>query len=102
MNKNQNQRFSFGTGQIFICSFEQLGSSEEIYCWEQSTIKSDYYIKYITRVDSIVLDPMMGPGTTGVSTLSLDRKFIGIEKDKKTYEIARERIGINIQMRKEK
>ena len=35
---------------------------------------------------------MMGTGTTGIATLNLNRKFIGIEQDKKTFEIAKARI----------
>lgn len=36
---------------------------------------------------------MMGTGTTGVATLNLNRKFIGIEKDYETFEIARLQIN---------
>lgn len=41
----------------------------------------------------IVLDPFMGIGTTGVACKELGRDFIGIEIDKKYYDIAKERIG---------
>jgi site-specific DNA-methyltransferase (adenine-specific) len=34
----------------------------------------------------------MGSGSTGVACVSLNRKFIGIEKDEKYYEIAKKRI----------
>ena len=36
---------------------------------------------------------MMGTGTTGLATLSLRRKFIGIEKNPETFEIAKVRIN---------
>lgn len=39
-----------------------------------------------------ILDPFMGSGTTGVAAVQLGRKFIGIEKDPKYFEIACERI----------
>jgi len=39
-----------------------------------------------------VLDPFMGSGTTGVACANLGRKFIGIEKEPKYFEIACERI----------
>lgn len=39
-----------------------------------------------------VLDFTMGSGTTGVACKNLNRKFIGIEKDDKYFEIAKERI----------
>jgi DNA modification methylase len=34
----------------------------------------------------------MGSGTTGVACAKLNRNFIGIEKNKEYYEIAKERI----------
>jgi len=40
-----------------------------------------------------VLDFTMGSGTTGVACKNLGRDFIGIEKDDKYFEIAKERIG---------
>ena len=36
--------------------------------------------------------PNDGSGTTGIAALNLNRKFIGIEKDKVTFEVARTRI----------
>jgi DNA modification methylase len=34
----------------------------------------------------------MGSGTTGVACIRLDRKFIGIERERKYFDIACERI----------
>ena len=45
-----------------------------------------------SNVGDIVLDFCMGSGSTGVAAKSLSRNFIGIEIDKKYYEIAKERI----------
>jgi DNA modification methylase len=39
-----------------------------------------------------ILDPFMGSGTTGVACVNLGRKFIGIEKEPKYFDIACERI----------
>jgi DNA modification methylase len=41
---------------------------------------------------SSVLDPFMGSGTTGVACMNLGRKFIGIEREPKYFEIACQRI----------
>lgn len=41
---------------------------------------------------AVVLDPMMGSGTTGVACMNLGRKFIGIEIERKYFDIACERI----------
>jgi len=42
--------------------------------------------------DDVVLDPFMGSGTTGVACVKLGRKFIGIEIDRKYFDIACRRI----------
>jgi site-specific DNA-methyltransferase (adenine-specific) len=53
-------------------------------------------MKHVThqwcRQDGTVLDPFMGSGTTGVAAIQLGRKFIGIEKDPKYFDIACKRI----------
>lgn len=38
------------------------------------------------------LDPFMGSGSTGVACAELGRQFIGIEKERKYFDIACERI----------
>lgn len=42
---------------------------------------------------SLILDPFMGSGTTGVACANLGRKFIGIEIELKYFDIACERIA---------
>ena len=39
-----------------------------------------------------ILDPFMGSGTTGVAALQMGRKFIGIEREPKYFDIACRRI----------
>ena len=45
-----------------------------------------------TPIGGIVLDPFMGSGTTGVACIRTGRKFIGIEKEPKYFDIAVKRI----------
>ena len=53
-----------------------------------------------TNENDTVLDFTIGSGTTGVAAKNLNRKFIGIELDKKYFEIAKERIeNHNVQER---
>jgi site-specific DNA-methyltransferase (adenine-specific) len=40
----------------------------------------------------IVIDPFMGSGTTGVACMNLGRRFIGVEIERKYFDIACERI----------
>jgi len=41
---------------------------------------------------AVVFDPFMGSGTTGVACANLGRKFIGIELERKYFDVACERI----------
>lgn len=52
----------------------------------------EYLIKTYSNEGDTVLDFCMGSGTTGVACKRLNRNFIGIEKEEKYYEIAKERI----------
>lgn len=53
-----------------------------------------FYIANSSDEGDIVLDSCMGSGTTGLACKNLNRKFIGIEKEEKYFEIAKERISI--------
>lgn len=46
----------------------------------------------ITPPGGVILDPFMGSGTTGVAAVSSGFRFIGIEREKKYFEIARRRL----------
>lgn len=52
----------------------------------------EYLIKTYTNEDMWVLDNTMGSGTTGVACMNINRNFIGIERDDKYFQIAKERI----------
>lgn len=45
-----------------------------------------------SKEGDIVIDPFMGVGATGVACKNLNRNFIGIEIDKKYFDIAKNRI----------
>ena len=49
-------------------------------------------IKLYSYIGDLVLDPFMGSGTTGVVCKKIKRNFIGIEIDKKYYELSKNRI----------
>ena len=53
----------------------------------------EYLIKTYTNENETVLDFTMGSGSTGVAAKNLNRSFIGIEQDKKYFNIATERIN---------
>jgi len=52
----------------------------------------EYLIKTYTLENETVLDFTMGSGSTGVACKNLKRNFIGIEKDREYFRIAKQRI----------
>lgn len=49
-------------------------------------------IEQVKPAPQLILDPFMGSGTTGVAAIQLGRKFIGIERDERYFDIACKRI----------
>ena len=56
----------------------------------------EYLIKTYTNENDTVLDFTMGSGSTGIACKNLSREFIGIELDKKYFDIAKDRINGNV------
>jgi tRNA G10 N-methylase Trm11 len=59
----------------------------------QSTEDAEYMMSYLTIQNDVVLDPLMGTGTTGIAAIKLNRKFVGIDKDTVMLQKARYRIS---------
>ena len=53
----------------------------------------EWLIKTYSNENDTVMDFCMGSGTAGVACKNTNRKFIGIEKDKEIFELAKERIN---------
>lgn len=56
-----------------------------------------HLVKLLTWENQTVLDPFMGSGSTGISSLILNRKFYGYELDKDYFHIAEKRISNTIE-----
>lgn len=52
----------------------------------------EWCIEYLPGKINTVLDPFLGSGSCGVAALQLGRKFIGIEKEARYFDIACKRI----------
>jgi site-specific DNA-methyltransferase (adenine-specific) len=50
-------------------------------------------LRDFTQQEQVICDPFCGSGSTGVACVNLDRKFIGIEKDPKWFDLSRRRIS---------
>lgn len=67
-----------------------IHTAEEKRGWEtQKPAKLlDRVVRMFSREGGLVLDPMMGSGTTGVSSLRCGRRFMGSDKSEEAFAIA--------------
>ena len=66
--------------------------NEERYHPTQKPIEVMKWVIELCPKAETILDPFMGSGTTGVAAIQLGRKFIGIEREPKYFDIACKRI----------
>jgi len=67
-------------------------ASKTIHPTQKPVALLEYLIKTYTNKNELVLDNCMGSGSTGVACINTKRQFIGIEKEKKYFDIAKKRI----------
>lgn len=86
-----------GTFETMRTIYISNKNKEDGKLYDHPTIKPLNIIKNLilnsTEKGDVVLDCFMGSGTTGVACKELGRDFIGIEIDKKYYDIAVDRIN---------
>ena len=78
---------------ISVIQFQQKWRrQDQVHPTQKPVALLEYLIKTYTNENDTVLDFTMGSGSTGVACKNLNRKFIGIEKDQKYFNIAKDRI----------
>ena len=75
---------------LSVLSF--AGDKSRLHSTQKPVALLEYLIKTYTNEGEVVLDNCMGSGSTGVACIGTNRKFIGIEKDEKYFDIAKKRI----------
>ncbi len=85
--KGKNQRW---VGDVVKSAVND--NDKRFHFWGQSESGMGNLISKVSSVGDIILDPFMGGGTTGLVSLQLHRKFIGIEIDADSFNNANERI----------
>ena len=71
---------------------DECQNAKKVHPTQKPVKLLEYLIKTFTKEGDVVLDFTMGSGSTGVACRNLNRDFIGIELDKKYFEIAKNRI----------
>lgn len=99
-DKLQPEQFSLAMCEQAWCSFD--GNAKLYRCSVLSYRKEhptqkpvklmEWCISHCPDSPSSVLDPFMGSGTTGVACVNMELRFIGIERERKYFDVACERI----------
>lgn len=79
-----------GYGNVLDCPRTDRGTQEHPTAKPLGLMKA--LVEVVSPVGGTVLDPFMGSGSTGVACVQYGRKFIGVEKDPKYFEVACRRI----------
>ena len=72
---------------------EYAREKEQIHPTQKPTDLLEFLIQTYTNENDVVLDNCMGSGSTGVACINTNRRFIGIEKERYYYDLARSRIA---------
>ena len=75
-----------------VLTISNANQKNKVHPTQKPVALMEYLIKTYTNEGETVLDFTMGSGTTGVACKNLGRDFIGIERDDKYFEIAKNRI----------
>ena len=77
---------------ISILEFSNANRNNRLHPTQKPVDLLEYLIKTYTNKGELVLDFVMGSGSTGVAALNINRRFIGIELDRNYFNIAKQRI----------
>ena len=82
-------------GDRFPKSILKFGyDKEKLHTTQKPVALCEWLIKTYSNENGLVLDFCMGSGSTGVACANTNRRFIGIEKDEKIFEIAKKRLNL--------
>ena len=81
---------------IFPSDKQIMKSTPFMHPMQKPLALCEYFIKTYSNEGDLILDNVCGSGTTGVAAKNLKRDFILIEKEQRFYEMASNRLGINL------
>lgn len=76
-----------------IISMQKVIPSKTMHPSQKPVELIEWLLRTYSNENDLVLDNCMGSGTTGVVCKNIRRRFIGIEKEKKFFDIAEKRIN---------
>lgn len=88
---NKGDRFPLSVQEWSNNNNEKAGGG--LHPTQKPLAACEWLVKTYSNEKDFILDPFMGSGSTGEAAIRNGRKFIGIEKDKKYFDIAEERLN---------
>ena len=95
LNEDGSRKYAYYTHKKKnnLVYFARDSQVKSLHPTQKPVALMEYLIKTYTNEGELVLDFTMGSGSTMVGCLNTNRRGIGIELDKKYFQIAQERIG---------
>jgi DNA modification methylase len=81
-----------GALRVFTLNRAALAADGAVHPTQKPVALMEWCVAQCGNRPQSVTDPFMGSGTTGVACMNLGRKFIGIEREPKYFDIACRRI----------
>ena len=93
ISNNKMYKDPLPTSDITPSSWCEFKNDEGINHRTAKPVKlMEFLLKYWTKEGDTICDPTAGSGSMGVACKNMNRKFIGIEKDKEIYDLMCDRI----------
>jgi site-specific DNA-methyltransferase (adenine-specific) len=81
-----------------ILKFDAHDPKKRLHPTQKPVPLMEYLIKTYSNEGDVILDNVMGSGTTGIACINTNRKFIGIEMDFEYFEMAKNRIDTHYEL----
>lgn len=90
---SSNPKYKYPVNLLnFNWKAKECNSKHRVHPTQKPVDLLEYLVKTYTNEGDLILDFTMGSGSTGVACLNTNRRFIGIEKEEKYFNITKERL----------
>lgn len=94
-NYNESGKSNYSEYTNYPNSILKINSdSKTVHSTQKPVELGEYLIKTYTNENDLVLDNCCGVGSFCLAAKNINRQFIGIEKERKYFNIAKERLGL--------
>ena len=91
-NKPENKPYQRG----FFQTPTLLGKERTAHPTQKPITLMREIIQIHSNENELIFDPFMGVGSTGVASVNLTRAFIGVEREKQWFDIAKQRLNCSV------